>query len=242
MNARVPVLAAIVWFALPLAGCNRGPSDTEARAEAQRLEQDTNNAALARNYDQARAAQQWDLALSYASQLQRNAPNSVPAHEVQATLTDTSIHADEVRDKRRLVALWAYNIEPINYGNDGVVISAYIYSDSKSDPEGAARVRLVLRRHPKWGRSTYLVLDQGEFDCAPGCKVSIQYDDQPARDFAATKSNENRSALFIDDEQAIRNALDKIRVLSIKTSVGGATRMLRFEVGGFDRVNLERRN
>lgn len=243
MNARAIVFIVMATLVLPLAGCsNRAEREAQARAETARLQRDAANNALARNYDQARAVQQWDLALSYANELQRIAPNSVPMQEVQATLTDTGIHADEVRDKRRVAALWVYNIEPINYGTDGVVISAYLYSDRKADPEMSAPVRMVLRRHPKWGRSVYLVLDSGEFDCAPGCKLSIQFDDQLPRDFAATKSSENRSALFIDDEQAIRDALDKIRVIGIKTSVGGIPRLLRFEVGGFDRVKLERRN
>jgi hypothetical protein len=243
MNARRIVILASTMVTLAIAGCGeQAKREAAAHADAMRVEQETAAADLARNYDQARAAGQWDLALAYANQLQQSAPDSVPAHEVQATLADTNTHADEVRDKRRLAALWAYNLEPINYGADGVVVSAYLYSDSKSDPPGAAPVRLVLRRHPQWGRSVYLVLDKGEFDCPPGCKVSVRFDDQPARDFAATKSEQNRSALFIDDEAAIRMTLDKIRVITIGTSVGGIPRRLRFEVGGFDRVKLERKN
>jgi len=242
MTARDIALAAIALFAIAVTGCN-GQAEREAaeHAETVRLQQETAASDLARNYEQARTAEQWDLALSYASQLQHLAPNSVPAHEVQATLADTGIHADEQRDNRRLAALWAYNIEPVNYGADGVLISAYLYSDPKTDA-GGSPVRMVLRRHPKWGRSVYLVLDKGEFDCAPGCKVSIRFDDQTARDFAATKSMQNRQALFIDDEATIRNMLDKIRVIMISTHVGGAPRTLRFEVGGFDRVKLERKD
>ncbi len=228
---------------LALSGCGKqAHEEAQASAEAARTLIDAQNAELARNYQQARDAQQWDLALAYANELQHKAPNSVPMQEVQATLTDTGIHADEVRDKRRLAALWSYNLEPVNSGTDGVVISAYLYSDRRADPEGSAPVRMVLRKHPQWGRSVYLVLDSGEFDCDPTCKVSIQFDDTPARDFAATKPRENKSALFIDDEQTIREALDKIRVITIKTSVHDVPRTLRFEVGGFDRVKLERRN
>ena len=100
--------------------------------------------------------------------------------------------------------------------------------------------RLVLRRHPKWGRSVYLVLDHGEFDCPPGCKIPLQFDDQPPQMFAATKSNENKQAMFIDDEARIRENLDKIRVVTIRTSVDGRPRTLSFEVGGFERAQLER--
>jgi hypothetical protein len=242
MNAREIALFAVAVFTLAVAGCNdQAQHQATEHAETVRLQQETAASDLARNYEQARTAEQWDIALSYASQLQHLAPNSVPMREVQATLADTGIHADEVRDRRRLAALWAYNIEPVNYGADGVLVSAYLYSDPKTDAEGTP-VRLVLRRHPQWGRSVYLVLDKGEFDCAPGCKVSIRFDDQTAREFSATKSKQNRQALFIDDERTVRDMLDKIRVITINTQVGGAPRLLRFEVGGFDRVKLERKS
>ncbi len=238
---RILVVLALSGL-LVLSGCGKqSHDDADASAKAARILADAQTAELARNYQQAREAQQWDLALAYAAELQHKAPNSVPMQEVQATLTDTGIHADEVRDKRRLSALWVYNIEPVNSGTDGVVISAYLYSDRNADPEGSAPVRIVLRKHPQWGRSVYLVLDSGEFDCDPKCNVLIQFDDQPAREFAATKPRENKSALFIDDEQTIRDALDKIRVITIKTSVHDVPRTLRFEVGGFDRIKLERR-
>jgi hypothetical protein len=242
MSVRAITFLAAAVFALAVAGCNdQAQREAAQHAETLRLEQQTAASELARNYEQARTAEQWDLALNYATQLQHLAPNSVPAHEVQATLADTGIHADEQRDNRRLAALWAYNIEPVNYGTDGVLVSAYLYSDPKTDA-GGSPVRLVLRRHPQWGRSVYLVLDKGEFDCAPGCKVSIRFDDQTAREFSATKSKQNRQALFIDDERTVRDMLDKIRVIMINTRVGGAPRVLRFEVGGFDRVKLERKD
>jgi hypothetical protein len=85
-----------------------------------------------------------------------------------------------------------------------------------------------------------IVLDHGQFDCAPGCTVSVKFDDQPARSFAASKSEQNNQALTIADEQTIRENLDKIRVITIDSSVDGKPRSLSFDVGGFDRVALER--
>jgi ribosomal protein L12E/L44/L45/RPP1/RPP2 len=224
--------------ALLLSAC--GPSAREqadARAATARQDLEARANELARDYDQARAAGQYELAQAYGNQLLHDAPGTVAAHEVQATLADTGVKVDEARDKRRLEKLWAYNVELMEGGGDGMVHTAAIYATRDGDN---APVRLVLRRHPKWGRSAYLVLDSGEFDCPPGCEVAVRFDDAPPRQFKATKSKENKQAMFIDDEQTLRENLDRIRVVSIAASVGGKPRTISFEVGGFDRVQFER--
>ncbi|HTA66119.1 MAG TPA: hypothetical protein VK753_11490 [Xanthomonadaceae bacterium] len=231
-------------FALLLAGC--GPSASEIAAQnaaAEKLEKEAAANAQARNYVQARDAGQYELAQAYANQLLHDAPDSVAATEVRATLADTGVKADEARDKRRLTQLWTYNTEMLEGGGDNnVVYTAAIYASKDPNFNGDdTPVRLVLRRHPKWGRSVYLVLDHGEFDCPPGCKVSVQFDDEPEKMMASSKSDQNKQAMFIDDEETIRTALDKIRVITVKTSVDGRPRALSFEVGGFDRAQLERK-
>lgn len=231
-------------IALALAAC--GPSAKDVATQKAQADQQLKEAAAnaqARNYVQAREAGQWELAQGYAKQLLRDAPDSVAAREVQATLDDTNIKADEVRDKRRLAALWTYNTQLLDgSGDSNVVYSASIYATPDPNFNGdQVPVRLVLRRHPKWGRSAYLVLDHGEFDCSPGCKVSVQFDDQPPMQMSSTKTDENKQAMFIDDEATIRDALDKIRAVTIKTSINGQPRTLSFDVGGFDRAQLERK-
>jgi outer membrane murein-binding lipoprotein Lpp len=239
MNARTIIASTVTLFALALTGCNNHAGLDAAAAE--RIERNAAISALVHDYDQARAAQQWDLALSYASKLQHLAPGSALANTVWATLIDTGVRADELKDKQSLAALWTYNTtEATGDASDGVLVTASIQADDKSDPEGSSPARLVLRRHPKWGRSLSLVLDHGEFDCAPGCKVQVRFDDQPTHAVGANKLDQNKQSLTIGDEQNIRDALDKVRVITIDTSVDGKPRSLSFEVGGFDRVQLER--
>lgn len=236
------VLAPIA--ALLLAGCGDSTKNAAtAHADAEKLEKESSANAQARNYVQARDAGQYELAQAYANQLLHDAPDSVAAREVKATLEDTNVKADEARDKRRLSGLWSYNTEFLEGGGDSNVIhTAAIYATKDPNYNGdEVPVRMVLRRHPKWGRSLYLVLDHGEFDCPPGCKVPVQFDDQPAVMMASSKSDQNKQAMFIDDEETVRNALDKVRAITVKTSVDGHPRTLTFEVGGFDRAQLERK-
>jgi len=226
MNARF--IGVVALCALVMSGCNNQSGlDAAAHTATGQMERSAAIGALVHNYDQARAAQQWDLALTYAAQLQHLAPNSALASSVQATLADTNIRADEVKDRRNLAALWSYNVTAATGdASDGVLVSASIASDNKADASDTAPVRLVLRQQPKWGRSLNLILDHGQFDCASDCKVQVQFDDQPARSFAATKSDQNKQTLTIDDEKTIREILDKVRVITVDT--------------GFDRVQLER--
>ena len=242
MTTKFPAVAVLAACVLALAGCNNQAGlDAAAHAATDQMQRSAAIGALMHDYQQARAAQQWDLALTYGDRLQRIAPNSEYAREVQATLLDTSIHADEVRDRHSLAGLWAYTeSEASGDATDGIFVSASIPADSKSEADSAAPVRLVLRRHQKWGRSALLVLDHGQFDCAPGCSVSVKFDDQPARAFAASKTDQNKQALAIDDEQALRTNLDKVRVVTIDTSVDGKPRSLSFAVGGFNRGQFER--
>lgn len=236
MNIRIGAMVATCAFLLSACGPSAQQQASQRAAMArQDLEARAND--LARNYDQARTAGQYELAQAYGNQLLHDAPDTVAAREVQATLADTGMKVDEARDKRRLEKLWSYNVEPVEGGGDGVVHTAAIYAMPDA---GNAPVRLVLRQHPKWGRSVYLVLDNGEFDCPPGCQVQIKFDDEASRPFKATKSSENRQAMFIDDEKTLRQALDAYRVITIATSVGGKPRSLSFEVGGFDRVQFDR--
>lgn len=240
MTMRYRALAAATLLGLLLAGC--GPSATDIAAERAnnaKLEREAQANATARNYVTARDAGQWELAQSYANTLLRDAPNSVAAREVQATLSDTGTKADEARDKRRLSQLWTYNTELLEGGGDNVIHSAKIFATKDPDDQFEVAAQLVLRRHPKIGRDAYVLLDHGDFECPPGCTVAVQFDDAPAQMMAAKKSDQNKQQLFIADEEAIRDRVDKVRVITIKTTVDGRPRTLSFEVGGFDRPQLE---
>ncbi|MBS0212918.1 MAG: hypothetical protein JSR26_07050 [Proteobacteria bacterium] len=247
MNTRIGMIGkaiSITAAALLLAAC--GPSKkqiAEQDAAAAQAEKEAAANAQARNYVQARTAGQYELAQTYANQLLRDAPNSVAANEVRATLDDTNVKAAEIRDKRRLRQLWTYNTEFIEGGggDNNVVHSASIVASKDPNFNGEqVPVKLVLRRQPQGDRSAYIVLDSGQFDCPADCKVSVQFDDQAPMMMAAKKSEQNKQGLFFTDEQTIREALDKIRAITIKTSVDGQPRTLTFDVGGFDRSQLER--
>ena len=94
-------------------------------------------------------------------------------------------------EAQRLAALWTYYDEPVATGKQR---SAAIYSIGDVDTGGQAprRVRLVFRQNPAWGRSSYLVLEDGDFDCYSGCTVQVKVDNDPPTRMAASRPKTER--------------------------------------------------
>jgi hypothetical protein len=139
-------------------------------------------------------------------------------------------------EAERLAALWTYYDAPVANGRQR---SATIYSTEEIDTGGQApqRVRLVFRDHPAWGRSSYLVLDGGDFDCYIGCTVQVKVDNDPPKPMAARRPTTDEAiAMFIDDAHALfRLTAGARKRVSIDFPVkAGGTRSASFEVAGLD--------
>jgi hypothetical protein len=143
--------------------------------------------------------------------------------------------AEAARETDRLKALWTYTDVPAGKGRQ---VSAAIKSVEDVDTgEGLPHsVLLVFRDHPDWGRSSYLVLDHGDFRCASKCTVAIAADDGVAKNVAAHRPNTHEAiALFIDDGRALWRTATSSKRLSITFAVkAGGTRTATFDVGGLD--------
>ncbi len=140
-------------------------------------------------------------------------------------------------EANRLHGLWTYQGVTLK---EGVQHSAAIYSHTVPVEEGdiapVADAELVLRDHPSWGRSAYLLLAQSRFKCGQPCAMTIAFDDGEAHRFSGKQADSGKGpALFIEDETgfvaAVKNA-KKLRIVLPKGS--GLVTSLSFEVGGYD--------
>ncbi len=135
----------------------------------------------------------------------------------------------------RLAALWKY--QQATVGGGAQVTAAILSTDNvDTDGQGPRPVQLVFRDHASWGRSSYLVLQGGDFDCRPRCTVSVAVDDQAPAPMAARRPNTDEAiAMFINDAEALwRLTADAARI-SIEFPVkAGGTRTARFDVAGLD--------
>jgi hypothetical protein len=238
MNARTCSTLAV---ALLLAAC--GPKEDPqaaakaAAAESARVEQLA--AGKEKEFEDAFARSDWKLARGYGDTLQMDYPNSAAAKRIEPKLDEVRAHLRAEDDARRRAALWAYQTQP---AKGGTQISAAIYSKQEVDTGGGKRpVRLIFRDHPEWGKSAYLVLEKGDFNCYSGCKVKVTIDDGKPKSMAATRPKTDEAiAMFIEDEQALwRMARDAKTGMTIEFPVkAGGTRTALFETGGVDKSRL----
>jgi hypothetical protein len=192
-------------------------------------------------YDQMRASQSWDLALSLGDEITQKYPASPAATQVKQTLDDVRAKATAQRESRRMARLWAYAAVA---EAGGTQYTAAVESKEPLKPaptaKDAERIRLVLRDHPKWGRSVYLLLDNAKFDCSKGCAtLPVRFDDAPAQRMKATIPPTGEPALFIDDDKSFIAKMLKARTVAIDATIKGeGAKTFVFEVGGYDATKL----
>ena len=146
--------------------------------------------------------------------------------------------ADAQRERQRLSALWTYTSVPAGRGQQ-VTASIRSTTDIDTDGTGPRAVMLVFRDHPAWGRSSYLVLQAGDFDCYGRCTVRVTADASP-HSMAARRPKTNEAiAMFIDDARALYRVTLETKQLSVEFPVkAGGTRTAAFDVGGLDRTKM----
>ena len=97
-------------------------------------------------------------------------------------------------------------------------------------------VKLIFRDHPEWGRSSYLVLQAGDFDCYDRCRVPVTADAAgPARMAAYRPDTDEAIAMFIEGDAALWHMAQEADAITIEFPVkAGGTRTATFETGGLD--------
>lgn len=231
----VPLSAALAL----LAACQDPAAQAEAQAAAQRQADEAAAAQAAADFDAAWAAENWVLAGAQGDVLLARWPNTEAAERIRPLHEEARAKGAAAREEARLAALWAYNDEPVKGGRQ---LSAAIFSKENvdSDGSGAKPVRLIFRDHPSWGRSSYLVMQAGDFDCYGACRVAVTVDDAAPKRMAANRPDTDEAiAMFIDDEKALWRMIDGAKRLRVEYPVkAGGTRTAEFEVGGLDRTQL----
>lgn len=235
-------LLAIALVAL-LPACQGGDPQAAAQAAAaQAAAQERAAEDMARQFDDAVAAQNWHLAKGLGDVLLMDHPASAAAARIKPRLEEIRAKAEAEAQQRRLAALWSYGEEPVKGGTQ---LSAAIYSQEPVDTDGggAHPVRLIFRDHPDWGRSAYLVLEAGDFDCYAGCRLKVVADGKTHALPGSRPRTDEAIAMFIDDHKALWKLAKASKQLSIEFPTKGVGRKtVDFEVGGLDPARLPKWN
>ena len=234
--------ASLVLLAAVFAGCSSPTSPPAASNAAATAAAGSAKAAQELTlYDQMRASQSWDLATSLGEEIVNKYPSSPAAAQVRQTLDEVRTKGTAQRETRRLGRLWAYAASPEAGGTQ------YTAAVESKEPLKAAagaksgeRIRLVLRQHPQWGQSVYLLLDNATFDCSKGCAtLPVRFDDAPPQRMKATIPPTGEPALFIDDDRAFIAKMQKAKSVSIDATIKGeGAKTFVFETGGYDASKL----
>lgn len=236
---------------LTLAACSSGSNPQNAATPPASFAQDAaaakaNVEAQAEKslqlYEHMRASGSLDIAAQVGAEAVAKYPDSAAAAKIRETLTEVSAKAKEDSEKRRLAGLWAYTVASVKGGTQ---YAASIESNPPLTLPGligneAKHVHLILRQHPEWGQTVYLMLDNEKFNCKSGCKtLPISFDGEPAKPWKATSPPTGEPALFVDDEEAFISRLLKTKKVAIDVAlVESGKRTLVFETGGLDFSHL----
>ncbi len=226
----VAILATMILTVAVSACSQQGPTPPAApSASAQAA---ANAAAAAKElklYRQMLAEHSDALAAPIGAEIVQKYPASPAAAEVRKTLPQVQATAKAKAEHERLANLWWYQVADV----DGTQSTASIYS---TEPAGADRVRLVLRRHAKWGNSVFLFAPQGSkgFVCKDLCKVVMRFDGK-RETWQAYLPKTGEPAMFIKDDARFIRALAKAQVIEMNVvSREHGKETLKFEVGGYD--------
>lgn len=227
--------ASAIVVALLLTACGSGtppppPGPTPAQIQAAQA------AEKLKIYEQLRAADKIDLAVDIGNDIAARFAGTPAAAEVAKTLPELQQRAKVAGEVRRLERLWTYQETPDGKGKQ---YHASIYAKGGPTTEGPQRVALLIRHHPEWGQSTYLMRDEGGFLCARDCALTLRFDGGKPERWAATIPPTGEPAIFIDKNEALVARLLKSRTLSIDTEwKDQGKKTLEFEVAGLQAAKL----
>ncbi len=187
-------------------------------------------------YEAARAEDDFEIAEARGDELRQRHGETQAAATMRATIDEVRAKAEQMRENRRLVGLWEYQKIP---AAGGIQNTAALYSRVEVDPESEVKAmpdaRLILRRHPEWGESAYLVLAQQSLQCGPPCVLQIRFDDgEPQRYTGDPADTGTGPALFIEDRDRFLAAMTDATHVRIELPRSGhLVPVFEFEVGGF---------
>lgn len=234
-----PGFASTIVLSLMLAvGCAQD-ADTEGELS---VADQARAAEMLSAYESASKEKHWEVAEAHADTLRAAFPSSEFAARLAPTLEAVREQANQQREARRLRGLWDY--QAVAKGK-GMQRTATIYSRTPVVEEGELAIQpdaqLVLRDHPEWGRSSYLLFAQSKFTCGPPCRMQISFDGGAAQSFAGRQADSGKGpALFIEDEARFTGLLADAREVRIQLPKGsGSASSLVFEVSGFDAARYE---
>lgn len=202
--------------------------DTQNNAEA---------AAMMKDLDTAVQEKNWLLALQNADVLLARFPDSEQAKALKLRYDEISTQAQAMQEERRLATLWDYQQVAVGKKTQysaGIYSKQEMFGGEPTDLPPAAR--MIIRIHPEWGNSVYLVLAQSRFQCGSPCRMQISFDGGEYKTFPGKQADTGTGpALFIENDKVFYEALQTAKNITIKAK---GVPDLEYEVASYDPTKL----
>ena len=225
---RVYLVTALVGVAIAFGGCSQqssapSPEAVQAQAAAAKANSDLNTyRELLRIHNDA-------MAVTMGKSIVEHFPDGAAAAEVQKTLPEIEKRYRENSEKYRLAALWQYQVAPMAGGTQS---TATILN---SEPATGERVKLVLRRHTKWGQNVFLFGSGKGFVCGHACTLNVSVDGKLHRVKAFAPPTGEPALMISDDKGFLKLLADSHKVdIYVTLADGKRKETLVYEVSGFD--------
>ncbi|MGH8107670.1 MAG: hypothetical protein ACREO1_02990 [Arenimonas sp.] len=193
--------------------------------------------AMMKDLEAAEKEKNWLLALQNADVLMARFPESAEAKAVKLRYDEISKQAQAMQEERRLATLWDYQKVAVGKKTQfsaGIYSKQEMFGGEPTDLPPAAR--LIIRIHPEWGNSIYLVLAQSKFQCGSPCTMQISFDDGAYKTFPGKQADTGTGpALFIENEKVFYEALQTAKHIKIKVK---GVPDLEYEVASYDAGKL----
>lgn len=230
------LLAASIGIVATLAlGACSPSAPTPPAAPSASAQADANEAAADKElkmYQQMLADHKAAFAVPIGQEIAQKYPGTAAATEVGKTLPGLEATLQAQAEHDRLVNLWYYQTADVQ----GLQHTASIYATGH---DRADQIRLVLRRHVKWGQSVYLFGNGKGFVCKGNCRVPMTFDGK-RENWTGYLPPTGEPAMFIKDDKRFIAALAKAKVITmdVETKDHGK-QTLKFEVGGYNPAQFQ---
>lgn len=229
------VLTMLRLFAAPmllaglLTACSQSGSD--AAVEAKPAQPTVDQAALNQaksGFESFLKQENHEMAERMGDSILKNFAGTPEAKAIEQQMPEIREKAKTAREVKRLQGLWVYQKHPKKKGDQW---TAQIKSAADSQLPDNKTIELILRVHPEWGHSVYMLLPRVMKSCKNRCKLDLIIDEKPSKWKAFISGPKDPPAVFIEDYNGFIDAIQQAKVVKVQLNDGLG--MAKYEVGGF---------
>lgn len=163
-------------------------------------------------------------------------PTPLPPEEIERIRL-----AREQRQAEALARKWTYT-QQADAMSDDLILRASILSENTvnlSFPyQGAQRGTLLIREHPRQGRSVLFSIQRGQILSNAGRenRINVRFDNHPAESWGFSyPADHSRDAIFLSNYSGFMRKMRSASVVRLEVNMyNDGSRIFEFQVGGFD--------